>query len=103
MKVRLTHEVQERWRTGDLREIGRCSPPDEPKREETLSVVAPGKIKRGKGGTLVFQIISNKSHPLKVILWLPLPRLYRNLGVTPGYTAVYSCMASDWHPRTKIY
>ncbi|XP_033625432.1 uncharacterized protein HI_0077-like [Asterias rubens] len=57
-KVRLTHEVQERWRTGDLREIGRCSPPDEPKREETLSVVAPGKIKRGKGGTLGNRIAS---------------------------------------------
>ncbi len=59
LKVRLTHEVQERWRTGDLKEIGRCSPPDEPNREETLSVVAPGKIKRGKGGTLVIKTTIN--------------------------------------------
>ena len=29
-----------------------------------------------------------KSHPLMVIPWLPLPRLYRNLGVIPSYTAV---------------
>ena len=29
-------------------------------------------------------------------------RLYRNLGVIPGYTAVNECMASDWHPRTNI-
>ena len=28
--------------------------------------------------------------------------MYRSLGVIPGYTAVNGCMASDWHPRTKI-
>ena len=35
-------------------------------------------------------------HPL-----LPVPRSYRNLGVIPGYRAVYGFMTSDWRPRTK--
>ncbi|XP_022086953.1 uncharacterized protein LOC110977273 isoform X2 [Acanthaster planci] len=51
-KVRLTHEIQERWQRGDLTEVGRCQPPDQPHRVESLNVVAPGKIKRGKAGTL---------------------------------------------------
>ncbi|XP_038044262.1 uncharacterized protein HI_0077-like [Patiria miniata] len=57
-KVRLTHEVQEKWRRGDLTEIGRCQPPDQPHRAETLNVVAPGRIKRGKAGTLGNRIAS---------------------------------------------
>lgn len=50
-KVRLTHEVQERWNSGDIKEVGSCSPPSQPHRQEGLQVLAPGKIKRGKAGT----------------------------------------------------
>ncbi|XP_071825940.1 uncharacterized protein HI_0077-like [Apostichopus japonicus] len=50
-KVRLTHEVQERWTAGDIKEVGSCTPPSQPHRQEGLTVLEPGKIKRGKAGT----------------------------------------------------
>ena len=40
--------------------------------------------------------------PLWRIPLLPIPSLYRNLGVIPGYRAVYGSMTSDWRPRTEI-
>lgn len=50
-KCSLTHEVAEKWRSGEL-EIGFKEAPDMPERDEGLSVLEPNKIKRGKGGTL---------------------------------------------------
>ena len=35
-------------------------------------------------------------HPL-----LPVPTLYRNLGVIPGWRAVYGFMTSDWRSPNK--
>ena len=46
--------------------------------------------------------IYKKLYPFMVHPLLPVPRLYRNLGVIPGYRAVYGFMTSDWCPRTKI-
>lgn len=53
LQVRLTHEVQERWTAGDIKEVGSCTPPSQPHRQEGLTVLEPGKIKRGKAGTKV--------------------------------------------------
>ncbi|XP_033126205.1 uncharacterized protein HI_0077-like [Anneissia japonica] len=55
-KVRLTHAVEEKWNAGEIERIGLCSPPDQPHRLTDLNVVAPGKIKRGKAGTLASRI-----------------------------------------------
>ncbi|XP_071788985.1 uncharacterized protein [Asterias amurensis] len=110
-KVRLTHEVQERWRRGDLREIGRCSPPDEPKREETLSVVAPGKIKRGKGGTLHFKILNDRLHelgshfgalPVHNGLWQSATETKDNLLARLAVVhMVHEARGLDVHPKTQ--
>lgn len=53
LQVRLTHEVKERWDSGDIKEIGSATPPIQPHRQDGLQVLAPGKIKRGKAGTKV--------------------------------------------------
>lgn len=45
--------VQENWNSGKITETGEAIPPAHPKRKDNLTVVDPGKIKRGKGGTLV--------------------------------------------------
>ncbi|XP_071942095.1 uncharacterized protein HI_0077-like [Antedon mediterranea] len=55
-KVRLTHEVERRWNEGVIGSVGSCTPPDQPHRVADLDVVAPGKIKRGKAGTLASRI-----------------------------------------------
>lgn len=52
-KADLTDKVAEMWRAGELNEIGESVPPDQPKRLDSLNVVDPAKIRRGKGGTLV--------------------------------------------------
>uniref|UniRef100_A0A673K3D0 Si:ch73-314g15.3 n=1 Tax=Sinocyclocheilus rhinocerous TaxID=307959 RepID=A0A673K3D0_9TELE len=51
-KVSLTKIVQENWNSGEITD----SPPAQPNRKDNLTVVEPGKIKRGKGGTLVSRI-----------------------------------------------
>ncbi|XP_055059812.1 uncharacterized protein [Misgurnus anguillicaudatus] len=55
-KVSLTKMVQEKWNRGEITEIGQASPPAQPSRKENLTVLEPGKIKRGKGGTLASRI-----------------------------------------------
>lgn len=55
-KVRLTHEACRLWDSGNIVSVGREMPPDQPYREEGLDVVAPGKMKIGKGGTLASRI-----------------------------------------------
>ncbi|XP_061173710.1 uncharacterized protein LOC133182870 isoform X2 [Saccostrea echinata] len=57
-KVELTQKVGEMWRKGELT-VGFCHPPDQPARDEGLTVVKPGKErKRGKGGSLTSRISS---------------------------------------------
>ncbi|XP_066557643.1 uncharacterized protein HI_0077 [Amia ocellicauda] len=55
-KVALTQEVQERWNSGKITDVGQAVPPEQPSRKEGLTVLHPGKIKRGKGGTLASRI-----------------------------------------------
>ncbi|XP_051991027.1 uncharacterized protein HI_0077 isoform X4 [Xyrauchen texanus] len=55
-KVFLTRMVQEKWNSGAITEIGEASPPVQPSRKDNLTVMEPGKIKRGKGGTLASRI-----------------------------------------------
>ncbi|KAF4111110.1 uncharacterized protein HI_0077 isoform X2 [Onychostoma macrolepis] len=55
-KVSLTKIVQENWDSGKITETGEASPPAQPNRKDNLTVVEPGKIKRGKGGTLASRI-----------------------------------------------
>ncbi|XP_071763604.2 uncharacterized protein LOC139918197 [Centroberyx gerrardi] len=55
-KVNLTLEVQERWKSGEITEVGQAIPPHQPSRKEDLTVLQPGKIKRGKGGTQASRI-----------------------------------------------
>ncbi|KAI5626218.1 hypothetical protein C0J50_14208 [Silurus asotus] len=55
-KVALTKQVQSWWDTGEITEIGECAPPAQPSRIDSLTVVEPGKIKRGKGGTQASRI-----------------------------------------------
>ncbi|XP_069101791.1 uncharacterized protein [Argopecten irradians] len=44
--------IGERWRSGEITQIGNNYPPDQPSRDPQLSIVAPGKEKkRGKGAT----------------------------------------------------
>ncbi|XP_041075436.1 uncharacterized protein HI_0077 isoform X3 [Polyodon spathula] len=56
LQVALTHQVQERWNSGQISEIGHAEAPEQPSREESLTVREPGRIKRGKGGTLASRI-----------------------------------------------
>lgn len=55
-KVAMTLEVQERWNSGEITEVGQATPPVQPSRKENLTVLQPGKIKRGKGGTQASRI-----------------------------------------------
>ncbi|KAG8575041.1 hypothetical protein GDO81_009422 [Engystomops pustulosus] len=55
-KAKLTHKVQEMWNSGKITEIGHLQPPAQPSRKEDLTIVQPGQIKRGKGGTLASRI-----------------------------------------------
>ncbi|KAG8440756.1 hypothetical protein GDO86_006482 [Hymenochirus boettgeri] len=55
-KVKLTQQVQTLWESGKITEIGEIDPPDQPSRKENLTIVQPGRIKRGKGGTLASRI-----------------------------------------------
>ena len=52
-KVKMTEFVAEKWKNNELKITGKFEPPTQPYRKESLVVVDPGKIKRGKGGTLV--------------------------------------------------
>ncbi|KAK0132721.1 Rieske domain-containing protein [Merluccius polli] len=48
-KVDLTFKVQERWDSAPgAMEVGRTAPPQQPSRKEDLTVLQPGKIKRGR-------------------------------------------------------
>lgn len=49
----MTKQVQSWWDAGEITELGECAPPAQPSRIDNLTVVEPGKIKRGKGGTQV--------------------------------------------------
>ncbi len=51
---------------------------------------------------LLLDIWKEKPHPWRWSLGYQFPGSIVNLGVIPGYTAVTSWMASDWHPGTKI-
>ncbi|RXN05130.1 hypothetical protein ROHU_012773 [Labeo rohita] len=55
-EVSLTKIVQENWNSGKITETGETSPPAQPNRKDSLTIVEPGKIKRGKGGTLASRI-----------------------------------------------
>ncbi|XP_041460558.1 uncharacterized protein LOC121411775 [Lytechinus variegatus] len=55
-KVHLTRETHQRWKGGDIAEVGSCEPPPMPLRDKSLNILQPGKIKRGKGGTLASRI-----------------------------------------------
>ncbi|KAL4613257.1 hypothetical protein GN956_G22579 [Arapaima gigas] len=55
-KVSLTQEVQAKWNSKKITEVGDIAPPMHPRRKESLTVLEPGKIKRGKGGTLASRI-----------------------------------------------
>ncbi|KAI1889738.1 hypothetical protein AGOR_G00166030 [Albula goreensis] len=55
-KVALTQEVQQRWNSGNITDVGQAMPPAQPSRKDSLTVLEPGKIKRGKGGTLASRI-----------------------------------------------
>ncbi|XP_060768067.1 uncharacterized protein si:ch73-314g15.3 [Neoarius graeffei] len=55
-KVALTKQVQSWWDAGEITELGECAPPAQPSRIDNLTVVEPGKIKRGKGGTQASRI-----------------------------------------------
>ncbi|KAJ1179428.1 hypothetical protein NDU88_004662 [Pleurodeles waltl] len=55
-KAKLTHQIQELWNTEQITEIGQTEPPPQPSRKTNLRIVEPGKIKRGKGGTLASRI-----------------------------------------------
>lgn len=55
-KVTLTLEVQRKWNEGEISEVGVATPPAQPSRKENLTVLEPGKIKRGKGGTLASRL-----------------------------------------------
>ncbi|KAJ8340332.1 hypothetical protein SKAU_G00349650 [Synaphobranchus kaupii] len=55
-KVALTQEVLQRWNSGKITDVGQASPPAQPSRKGSLTVLEPGKIKRGKGGTLASRI-----------------------------------------------
>ncbi|XP_077323847.1 uncharacterized protein HI_0077-like isoform X1 [Lithobates pipiens] len=55
-KAKLTQQAQELWNTGKIADIGQTQPPAQPKRKENLTIVQPGRIKRGKGGTLASRI-----------------------------------------------
>ncbi|KAG7468141.1 hypothetical protein MATL_G00139600 [Megalops atlanticus] len=55
-KVMLTQEVLERWNSGKITEVGQAAPPAQPSRKDSLTVLEPGKIKRGKGGTQASRI-----------------------------------------------
>ena len=52
-KAELTNQVAARWLSGELTVTGRAVPPEQPARLKELSIIEPGKIRRGKGGTLV--------------------------------------------------
>ncbi|KAG5849068.1 uncharacterized protein HI_0077 [Anguilla anguilla] len=55
-KVALTQEVLQRWNSGKITDVGQAMPPAQPSRKDSLTVLEPGKIKRGKGGTLASRI-----------------------------------------------
>ncbi|XP_030622513.1 uncharacterized protein LOC115805944 [Chanos chanos] len=55
-KVALTKEIQEWWNSGKITEVGEATPPAQPSRKDNLTVLEPGKIKRGKGGTQASRI-----------------------------------------------
>nr|XP_033776723.1 uncharacterized protein HI_0077-like isoform X2 [Geotrypetes seraphini]XP_033776724.1 uncharacterized protein HI_0077-like isoform X2 [Geotrypetes seraphini] len=55
-KATLTHRAQELWNSGKITEVGQSEPPAQPSRKADLTVVDPGRIKRGKGGTLASRI-----------------------------------------------
>ncbi|XP_012692025.1 uncharacterized protein si:ch73-314g15.3 [Clupea harengus] len=55
-KVALTLEVQRKWNSGEISDVGEATPPAQPSRKDNLTVLEPGKIKRGKGGTLASRV-----------------------------------------------
>lgn len=50
-KANLTVKVGKQWFDNELDRIGHIQPPDQPARLDSLNIVEPGKIRRGKGGT----------------------------------------------------
>ncbi|XP_068128530.1 uncharacterized protein [Hyperolius riggenbachi] len=58
-KAKLTQQAQQLWDSGNITDIGQTEPPAQPSRKENLTIVQPGRIKRGKGGTLVLFFLGN--------------------------------------------
>ena len=52
VQAELTRKHYKDWQTKEL-PIGFAEMPDQPKRKEELEIKDPGRIKRGRGGTLV--------------------------------------------------
>ena len=55
-KANLTFLVADKWKNNELSVLGDTLPPEQPKRLETLNVIDPAKIRRGKGGTQVSRL-----------------------------------------------
>ncbi len=55
-KANLTIETAKKWFDNEINEIGNIAPIAEPNRLASLNIVDPGKIRRGKGGTLASRI-----------------------------------------------
>ncbi len=53
-KIKLTNETFKRWNQNQLEiSYSKTKTPDQPLRSESLTIIDPGKIRRGKGGTIV--------------------------------------------------
>ena len=56
-KAHLTDLAAEKWFKDELKIIrSNLLTPDQPARSETLNIIDPGKIRRGKGGTIVSEL-----------------------------------------------
>jgi hypothetical protein len=61
-KCDLTDKVAQMWFNNEILSekedffVGSCEPPSQPKRLESLNIIDPAKIRRGKGGTQVLNI-----------------------------------------------
>jgi len=56
LKSTLTRSAYQDWLQGRIPKIGKDTMPSQPKRLDDLQIIQPGRIKRGKGGTLQSRI-----------------------------------------------
>ncbi|XP_063304857.1 uncharacterized protein LOC134603121 isoform X2 [Pelobates fuscus] len=85
-KAKLTQQVQELWNSGKISDIGQTLPPTQPSRKENLTIVQPGKIKRGKGGTLHYRLLEKR-----------LLELGSNFGALPVHNGLWQSAADTAH------